>query len=289
MRIVIALDTHSYSEAIVSEAAKLAANTWADITMLGVQPSSSGDMPDTDLEKRLRQYRKSFLSRFNEGDNPYGGVKGAGKFTSQNGGFLLTGDDKENEFRKKLHVKIRVGDATKEILAEAREQECDLIIIGCTKGLDCQWQGEIDLPRKIAQKADYSVLVIKERKTTDTISCCLDQDQVSQSSLEMINQMVTLHQAELKIVGLTDSLKAGGKEGVENKMAEILKYYADLELNPWIKLVRLEDLEEYVAQASRQGMIALWMGKKSLLGKIFSRDLVGKLVNTSQSSVMILR
>jgi hypothetical protein len=36
-------------------------------------------------------------------------------------------------------------------------------------------------------------------------------------------------------------------------------------------------------------MIGLWIGKKSLLKKIFSRDLVGRLVNSSRSSVLILR
>lgn len=289
MRIVIALDSQSYSEAIVSEAANLAANTWADITMLGLQKTSSGDAPDKDLSEKLLHYRRDFLSQFKGEALPYGKIEGKEKFKRYNNGWHLTLDKKASGSRKKLQTKIRVGDAAKEILAEANEQECDLLVIGCTGGLDCQWDGEVDLPQKIAQKADYSVLVIKEKKRMDSIVCCLDQKHVNQSSLEMINQMVTLHQAELKIVGLAGSSKSNDMESVENNMAKILKYYAGLELSPWVKMVLQEDLEEYVAQASSQGMIALLMGKESPLKKIFSRNLVGKLVNTSRSSVMILR
>ena len=117
----------------------------------------------------------------------------------------------------------------------------------------------------------------------------MDQAHVSQASLEMINQIVTLHEAELKIIGITGPKGKVGKGDVEAKIAEILKYYSDRQINAWIKLIRLDSLEEYVARASREGMIALWMGEKSLLSKIFSRDLVGKLVQYSQSSVLILR
>ncbi|NQT70799.1 MAG: universal stress protein, partial [Desulfobacteraceae bacterium] len=35
MRILVALDQHSYSSRAIREAAKLAMNTWADVTLLG--------------------------------------------------------------------------------------------------------------------------------------------------------------------------------------------------------------------------------------------------------------
>jgi hypothetical protein len=106
----------------------------------------------------------------------------------------------------------------------------------------------------------------------------------------MVNQIVNLHQADLKIVGLTGPKGLPGKEGgVEKKMQEILHYYAARKVNTLIKLVDNEDLEAFVERATREGMIALWMGKKSLLGKIFSKDLIGKLVATSNSSALILR
>lgn len=289
MRIISAFDTHSYSATIVSEVAKLAANTWADITMLGVQPTDTGNKPGEDLAKDLCRYRTDFTQAFNSEELPYPCHSGAEEFIKENGAWNLAPPAQETASQKGLQVKIRVGDPVKEILAESNEQEADLIILGCTKGLDCQWHGEVDLPQKIAKKADCSVVVIKEKKAPTTITCFLDQSHVSQASLEMINQIVTLYQAELKIVGLTKSKDTEGNENFEAKMAEILKYYAERQINAWIKLIRLEDLEEYVAEVSRDDMIALWMGKKSLLGKIFSRNLVGKVVDHSQSSVIILR
>ncbi|MBU0682607.1 MAG: universal stress protein [Proteobacteria bacterium] len=289
MRILIAFDTHSYSSRIVSEVAKLAANTWADITMLAVQPAGSGNKTDATLAKALRQYRTDFIDQFDAGDQPYGGNISNEEFVQKNGAWELSKHSPALASRKELLLKIRVGDPAKEILAEAREHEADLIVLGCTKGLDSQWKGEVDLPQKIAKKAACSVVVIKEKKVPTTLTCCLDQTHVSQSSLEMINQIVTLYQAELKIVGLTDNKGTDGKAGVENSIAQILKYYAERQISAWIKLVRPEDLEEYVAEVSRENMVGLWMGKKSLLGKIFSPNLVGKLVNHSQSSVLILR
>ncbi len=289
MRIITAFDSHSYSATIVSEVAKLAANTWADITMLAVQPSDTGPQPDEDLATNLCQYRNDFTNHFDAGELPYASSASDAEFTKKNGAWLYSAPPQETASQKELLLKIRVGDPVKEILAESNEQEADLIILGCTKGLDCQWHGEIDLPQKVAKRANCSVVVIKEKKSPATITCFLDQTHVSQASLEMINQIVTLYQAELKIVGLTNGKGSDDKEDFETKMAEILKYYAERQINAWIKLVRLEDLEEYVAQVSHQDMVGLWMGKKSLLGKIFSRNLVGKLVNHSQSSVLILR
>jgi hypothetical protein len=267
--------------------AGLAKNTWADVTMLAVQPSKTSGL-DSQLAETLQGYCQEFIEQIDDPALPYAPIAyddtprfedGAWQFGAENGGG-----------RKKLAAKIRTGGAIKEILAEAREQESDLIILGCTRGLECQWQREVDLPEKVAKGAFCSVMVIKERQEPETIVCCLDQAHVSQSSLEMINQIVTLHQAELKIIGLTATGRPASKKAeVESKMAEILGYYSSLQVSAWIKLVPRDALEEYVAQASREGMVALWMGQKSLLKKIFSRSLVGKLVNSSQSSVLILR
>jgi hypothetical protein len=289
MRILTVFDVQSYSEGIVTEVAKLAANTWADITMLAVQPDKSGTgSPDKHLAETLRDYRRIFIEQFSGNDLPYGEAADETNFTFTNDCWQLGGPGPKGRGRKKLIVKIRRGDTVKEILAEAKDQESDLIVLGCTKGLDCQWSGEIDLPQKIAKRAACSVLVIKEKTLPDTIVCCLDQVHVSQASLEMINQIVTLHQAELKLIGLTGT-KTINQNEVEHKMAEILRYYTARKISAWIKLVSLDTLEEYVARASREGMIGLWIGKKSLLKKIFSRDLVGRLVNSSRSSVLILR
>ncbi|MCJ7685937.1 MAG: hypothetical protein MUO68_16775 [Desulfobacteraceae bacterium] len=66
---------------------------------------------------------------------------------------------------------------------------------------------------------------MKEEKKGDKIVCYLDHDLVSQQSLEMINQLVTLHKAELEIIDLTRG--EGLKAEVEKKMDAILRYYTE--------------------------------------------------------------
>jgi hypothetical protein len=117
--------------------------------------------------------------------------------------------------------------------------------------------------------------------------CCLDQEQVSQASLELINQLVTLYQARLEVVGLTekDNLKAP----VEKKMAGILDYYTARSITPWLELVEQQSLPAFINKQARRGVVALWMGKKSILEKVLPRGKVNRLVRASQSSVLILR
>ena len=289
MRILLALDNQSYSAEIIPEVAKLAANTWADITMLGIQSSGNKADLDQSLANTLLEHKSSFLAQFDQKDSPYSTPAGKEIFSPDNGGWQIL-DEKNSNQSKTVHLKVRTGSAVKEILAEANEQGCDLIIIGCSNGTDCQWHGEVlNLPQKIAKDAGCSVLVIKEQRPTKKIVSCLDQSHIQQDSLELINQIVTLHDADLKIVGLTGPKGLKNKEDTEKQMAEIQKYYTDRQINAWIKLVEKDGLEEYIAKASNEGMIALWAGKKSLLSKIFSGNLIEKLVANSQSSVLLLR
>lgn len=48
---------------------------------------------------------------------------------------------------------------------------------------------------------------------------------MSQESLEMINQMVTIHKAQLELVGLTKD--GGAKPEAYTRMIEIGDYYSD--------------------------------------------------------------
>ena len=149
------------------------------------------------------------------------------------------------------------------------------------------WENASNLPHKIANDAACSVLVVKKEATADRIVCCLDHDKVSQESLEMINQMVTFHKAELEIIGLTDGEEL--KPEVERKIDAILKYYTARNLMPIIQLVETSALESFVSQEAQHSLMALWMGEKSILEKIFPPKKMGKLVRTSESSVLILR
>ena len=72
-------------------------------------------------------------------------------------------------------------------------------------------------------------------------------------------------------------------------MANILNYYTARDINAWITLVEKNALEDFISSASRDGIMAVWMGKKSMFDKLFSQNLVEKLIGNSQSSVLILR
>jgi len=297
MRILVALDQHPYSNRAVREAAKLAMNTWADVTLLGVCPKTAPKRPQSNkdsvqgvrehpITKDLRNHRMDFLGAFKGKDSPYN--------TPPSGNELI--EVKRHVWEelpadrgamKELKIRIRQGNPAKAILAESLEEGSDLIVIGCDKDQKCLWENAVNLPQKIANDAGCSVLVVKEETTANRVVCCLDHDTVSQESLEMINQMVTFHQAELEIIGLTEG--EGLKVEVERKIDAILKYYTARQLMPMIQLVETSALESFVSQEAQRSLMALWMGEKSILEKIFPPKKVGKLVRTSQSSVLILR
>ena len=297
MRILVAVDQNPYSAHAVSRVAGLAMNTWADITLLGLQPkkragadsaaSISGPRQiDPSLSNAMETYRDAFLSHFEGEASPYTQLK----FEYE---LLQREPNLWQEFyvgrssRKDFDVRIRQGNAAREILAEARQDGSDLIVLGCERGRACFWEGWGNVPQKVAASAACSVWIIKKEKDIKKILCCLDHDRVSQESLEMIGQMVTLHGAELEIVGLTEGESL--PKNVERKLDGILKYYTGQKIRPWIELVKISSLETFVSQEGRWGLMALWMGEKSILQKAFSRKTVARLIKAGESSVLILK
>jgi len=293
MRILVAIDENPYSAHAVSEVARLAANTWANVTLLGVQtkivPSGTASRnwaASHPLPEALRAYRETFLKHFKEDECPYLQREFDYELIEVRKGVweeLYVA----KSARKDLKTMIRVGNPVKELLAEAQEEESDLIVLGCNHGNDCAWGGLTNLPQKIANDAPCSVLVVKQEKKVEKIVCCLDHDLVSQPSLEMINQLVTLYKAKLVIIGLTE--KETLKTEVEKKMDAILRYYTARGLEPWIEIVELSSLDAFISQEAKWGLMALWMGKKSILEKVFPKGKVDTLIKGSDSSVLILR
>jgi len=297
MRILVALDQHSYSNRAVREAAKLAMNTWADVTLLGICPKTAPKRQPSKKEsaqvvlehpitKALGDHRKEFLGYFQGKDSPYNTQKSKNEFVE------VKKHVWEELFAdrgaiKDLKIRIRQGNPAKAILAESYEEGIDLVVIGCDKDKKCLWENAANVPQKIANDASCSVLVVKEEATANKIVCCLDHDTASQNSLEMINQMVTFHKAELEIIGLTEGARL--KVEVERKVDAILQYYTARQLMPLIQLVEPSAFESFVSREAQRSLMALWMGEKSILEKIFPPKKVGKLVRTSQSSVLILR
>lgn len=298
MRILVAVDRSPYSALAVAEAAKLAQNTWANVTLLGVDPERqkkgeksasappAGDMGHHPLMEILRRYRETFLGYFKGEDSPYTGQGFDYEVIEMKKGVW-------EELRvcragkKDLRVRVRLGNPLREIITESVEKESDLIVIACDKENRCVWEKVGNVPQKVASDAPCSVMVVKGKERINQVVCCLDHAQVSQASLELISQMVTLHHATLDIVGLTE--KENLKAEVERKMDWILKYYEARQIKPWIKLVDEYSLDAFISQKARRGLVALWMGEKSVLGRIFPRSKVEKLVKTAASSVLILR
>ena len=287
MRILVAVDKNSYSAHIVGEAAKLAANTWADISILGIRSKTASKGRDVKtLTDKLFTYRENFLDHFAEEECPYSRHKFSKELVEvRKGVWEETGVSKGS--KKNLRLRLRTGDPAKEIIAEAYEQESDLIVLGCDSANGCAWEDAVSVPQKVANDAACSVLVVKKEEKVKRIVCCLDHDRTTQESLEMINQMVTLYGARLTIVGLTENESL--KPDVEKKLDNILRYYLDRNIEPWIELVEFSSLDSYIAREAQRRLMALWMGKKSILEKLLSKSKVNKLIKGSESSVLILR
>lgn len=293
MRILVAVDQHPYSAHVVKDVAKLAGNTWADVTLLGVGPKATDIGRSLNragikhpLTEKLKNYRQNFLGHFKKEESPYEKRTCNYEFVEVKKGvweelYICRGA------RKDLKIVLRSGNPVKEILAQSQEDESDLVAMGCYKKGDCQWEGAVNLPQKVANNATCSVLVVKKEKQIRKIVCCLDQENISQKSIEMINQMVTLYQTELEIVGLTE--RSALKPMVEKNLNAILKYYNARQIKAWIKLVDTVSLASFISQEARRSMMALWMGEHSLLSKMFPRGKVDKLVQGSESSVLLLR
>lgn len=294
MRILFAGDEHPYSAFALNEVIRLAMNTWADVTLLAVLPSlpgeesgGAGPLPsDHPLSEPFRGYRESFLKAWSDEGSPY---------AMKNWGYelipLKRGVYEEmmvcRGAKRDLKVRVRIGNTAQEILAESREEESDLIVLGCTRGDRCVWEDGLPVPRNVVNDADCSVLLVKEEQSINRLLACLDQSYISQSSLEMLNQMATIHGARMELVGL--SQEGGMKKDVYRRMIEIGDYYEDRRINLTTRLTEVSDFESFIGSEVKQDLLALWMGKKSLLDRFFPRDWVGRLVSKCQTSVLVMR
>lgn len=282
MRILFAADEHRYSADALPQVARLGENTWADIILLGIKSNGAPSPSDasgakvittTHIDDKLGAYHKKLLACFDPETSPY----------QQTG----SDDSSETTIHKQIITRVRAGSPSREILGEAKDAECDLIVIGCSTQEGYTWQEAGDIPLKVARDAACSVLVIKEDKKINKVLCCLDHDNISQESLEMVSQMITLFHADLDIVVLTDGEDV--QEKIETKLSWLIDYYSARAIFPCIELVRLKSLETFVSQQARWGLMAMWMGKKSILERVFPSNKVSRLLKANESSVLLLR
>jgi nucleotide-binding universal stress UspA family protein len=294
MKILVALDTTSQSSFVVNEVARLASNTYADVTLLGLESeASAGGRPLSAIQRphkahplvqSLRGYREHFLSQFKAEESPYAETVCDHELVEVENN--LWEDLKVcRGARKQLAIRIRPGNPTRAVLAEVKQFPCDLIVIPSASNGD---RGDIGrLSKKVIHEADTSVFVVTKTKQPRRIVACLDHDLVTQHSLEIINQMVTLYQADLEIVGVSTAEGLSGE--VDRKMSQVLKYYANSGIKALVRSVPRTSLEAFAAQASRENLVALWMGRQSLLHRIISPRGVDRLLDTSDYSILILR
>ncbi|MEJ2717039.1 MAG: universal stress protein [Deltaproteobacteria bacterium] len=294
MRILFAGDEHPYSAYALRETINLAKNTWADVTLLGIHPGSPskdaaqagvwpGDLP---VSKALRGYRETFVGGWDKGESPYESQDGRYEWIR-----VKEGRWEETKVmrgsRKELRVRMRFGNPGAETLAEAQDDGSDLIVLGCTKGDRCVWADSMPVPQEVVNDSLCSVLLVKEEQPVRRILACLDQGYISQESLEMINQMVTIHGAELELVGLSQN--GDMNKAVYTRLIEIGDYYSDRDVNLKTRLTDISDFERFISEETREDLLALWAGKKSLLSRFFARDWIGRFVSKCQTSVLVMR
>ncbi|MGQ9653122.1 MAG: universal stress protein [Thermodesulfobacteriota bacterium] len=286
MRILFAGDEHPYSAYALEETARLAMNTWADVILLGVSSSVPAPVGGEAVNEAMHEYRNKFLKHVGDKESPYVLSRWLYEWVPR----------RQNVWeemlvcrgaKKDLQVRVRVGMVASEILAEARDQETDLIVLGCGQGGQCLWEESSPVPQKVVSEAECSVLVVKEQQSFSRILACLDQSYISQDSLEMMNQMATIHGAELELVGLTQ--EGGLKKDVYRRLIEIGDYYEDRQLNVGTRLAEVSEFESFIARELKEDLLALWMGKRSLLDRFFPREWVGRFVAKCRTSVLVMR
>jgi Universal stress protein family len=288
MKILFAGDEHPYSAYALKEVVRLAMNTWSDVTMLAVAPGDAGaPRPDLTLIQAIRGYRDEFLKVTEVEGSPYARKDCRAEWLPLKGGvweeLLVCRGDKRD-----VRLCFRGGNAVQEIVAQAREEDSDLLVLGCTKGKECIWQDAAPVPQRVVNDAGCSVLLVKEEQPLTRIMACLDQSYISQESLELISQMATIHQAEVQLIGLSQ----GGdtmKKDVYRRLIEIGDYYEDRQIKVSTQLTDVANFESLVVNELQQDLLALWMGRKSLLDRFFPRDWVGRFVSKCQSSVLVMR
>ncbi|WP_321492811.1 universal stress protein [uncultured Desulfobacter sp.] len=263
----------------VLEAARIARQTWADVTLLGLYPNGGNDACGSMMEL-MRSYKQIFLDMFKDlGDDcPYTPNRRASKTVMSGPGIYEDLEILQGRF-KNLSVRVRVGNPGSQVLAEAADAGSGLIVMGNHESTP--------LCRTVANDAACSVLAVKGENQPRRVVCCLDQESISQASLEMVNQLTTAYQAELELVGITHSGQL--KEDVDRQMDLLVQYYQNQGITALVRLVDASTMEDFFTRYAVEHLICMWMGEKSRLQKLFARQGVTKLIDNAQSSVLILR
>ncbi len=288
MKILVAVDENAYSRYAVRQAARLAANTWADVTMLAIEKNctyvSEEELGQKSAHPKLvmlDRYWSDFVDCFGPDVDLY--LRKKGDSFKHRADKVLELDASD---RKHLLLHLRKGDPVKAIASEAQSENCDLVILGCGHH-EGGWGRGSDVPGRVADAADCSTLIIREDAAPSKIVCCLDHSDISQESLEMINQWVTLYDASLEVVGVLCHGEL--HENVEAKMGEVLSYYLNRNVRAMVRVVDEKDLNSFIESGREEDIMALWLRHKSPMQRLFNSHKVASLINHASSSILVLR
>ncbi|MDQ7031466.1 MAG: hypothetical protein Q9M37_01940 [Desulfonauticus sp.] len=283
MKILVIVDENPYSMYVIKEISRISLNTWSDITIMGFidENEKHRDVNSTSIAQAMVEYLQIFSSSYNDSFCPYTFPKEMHFSSLDKNHFLLSASGK-----KKLNLVISKNEPVASIVNKVQQERPSLLAIGCDKSYNCQWKNK-KVPSTVAQKVSCSVLVVKETKNPETIVCCLDNNHITQTSLELINQLATLYKADLKIVGIAENNLM--RDRVENTMKEIMLYYLNQDIPIWLEVVDKSILSSFLNQVAQKDMVALWLGKQSFLEKFISKEKINHLINDTPSTVLLLR
>lgn len=291
MKILLAVDQSLYSRYAAREAVELAFNSRAEVTIMGLADANGGQdaagpVPlDGRLGELMASYRDLFLQHGPADENPYIPRQAAHEWLQVAPGAweeltVLRGA------QKRLRTMVRRG-SIGQILDEDAADDYDLIVLGCGPAGVSLGGASVGPLMKLVEDARASVLLVKQDQAIAKIVCCLDRWEVPHSSLEMINQMATIHGASLELLGIT-------REGwlrmeVDSKLSGLWSYFDSSQDKVVAGFKEHSELQAFVSNEARPDLLVLWRGEKSLLNRLFPKKWLGELVGKSQSSVLILR
>lgn len=253
MNILVVVEHTRFKRKLAKEVGRLAANTWANITLLGHLPQFVPQFEEeepAELQENIFRYREAICNSFPDESCPYP-IKWSEKWQKKGQSLFITTDSGH----KFLDLIVINHQKNLKVISLVRNKTIDLLILG----------DQSDYRSALvagAMEAAGSVLVIKGTEDPQQIVCCLDHDQVSHNSLEMINQIITLYNAELKIVGFSD----GGRNQsrIESCLQHLLNYYSKLKVTPWLELVDASIMVQFLIQEAQKNLVALQCSKKSI-------------------------
>ena len=222
MRILIALTDDPATEAALSIGAKLASNLWANVNLLAVgrDNGDGGAEPDALALSLMNSSKSSFFRSIGEAQTGPNGDQPVAPVLLREGIWDLGRQVMDTKKELKMHLRSGIPDV--QIIAEAIEEEVDLVIVGAgTQEPDLTVRQQ--LPLAVALSAPCSTLVIKDVSEVENIIIGVEKSNLSQSAREMVSQMLTLFKAPAAMYPLPSS--QAGEPILSSEMDKLVKIF----------------------------------------------------------------